>query len=195
MRGIVVSGGGSSDFLAYASLAVALAAFVFTAYWSRRTERRLHLDEYWFRQLVAPKCIVPIMEFHDAWLAKMERIDFPLPPDALRELVSEYQRARVGVLDGAWISKIFTGDFYANCSEALDAIEDSLVDNLHKVATGAKDATAARAELRILLGEMIVRVLARAAEIHGGNHRPVSLSSGNLLQRLCLKLGFRVERA
>jgi len=199
MRGIVISGGGgSTEYVAYASMLVSLLVFIFTIYWSRRSERRAHLDDYWFKQLIVPKCIAPVADFHDEWMSKIDSANSSMDRDAITRFISEFQLKRSKLQEGAWISRIFAGNYYDFCCQQLDGVEDALVDSLHKMSTGVLDETRLRADVRLALGSAVVEILANAANIHGGNYRPVRVGprmSGlnGVLAKFGLSLS-RVER-
>ncbi len=190
MRGIVISGAGSSgDLLAYASLLVSMLTLMFTAYWSRRSERRSHLDEYWFKQLVSPKCVEPVVQFHDRWMSNLALEIRADDRGWVENFLSKFHDERGALQEGAWVSRIFAGDYYDYCCSQMDSVEDAFVESIYRMSTGVQQIAATRSDMRSALGDATVQILAHAARIHGGNYAPVgqpdSLSTGKgLMSRL-----------
>jgi hypothetical protein len=174
MDGIFVSQEtGNQGWISLVSLAVALAAVIWTAYWNRRSERRGYLDEYWFRQIVAPKCINPILGFHDAWLARVDSLNRNKVNQAsVQSLLSDFQKEKSVVLNSTWVARIFSTGFYARCCELLDAAEDTFAIELGAVLVSRQVLSQAQASMKVSLADASVGILQEAAKIHGGALRP-----------------------
>lgn len=175
MDGSIVSNGASgSDMLAWGGLAIAALALLLTAYWNRRSEKRLFLDEFWFRQVVAPKCIAPVIEFHDGWLAKVDSLDASdTDAKSLQALMSELQRTRLTIEHSAWITRIFSGTYYVEACRTLDLVEDSFAQELLVGVLGkGNNLSVAKSAIKASLSDSAVHILAIAATIHGGNLKP-----------------------
>lgn len=172
-RIVIAQGGTGPDMTSWVSLAVALAALLWTAYWNRRSEKRGYLDEYWFRQIVAPKCINPILGFHDGWLAKVESINgAQLSQLFVQNLLSDFQKEKSVVLNLTWVARIFSSGFYAKCCEFLDSVEDTFADELGRVLVSRQALSQAQASMKASLADASVGILQEAAKIHGGTLSP-----------------------
>ena len=106
-------------------------------------------------------------------MSKIDSANSSMDRDAIKRFISEFQLKRSKLQEGAWISRVFAGNYYDFCCQQLDRVEDVLVDGLHKMSTGAINETRLRADARLVLGGAVVEILANAANIHGGNYRPV----------------------
>lgn len=189
MRSIVVTDGGSNA-IAWASFALALCAFAFSVYWSKRTEKRLSLDEYWFRQIVAPKCVTPIIEFHDYWLAELARIENdPFDLERSKEVIDALQRHKNKIENSVWVVRIFSPKFQKTCYEEFEVLEDSFAQQFGDVAFHGKDLSEACSSLRQSLGNIAVKLLARTADLHGSALKPQKEQGTSLWRRTAGTLG------
>ena len=184
MRTVVVTEGGT-ELIAWGSFALALCAFAFSVYWSRRTERRLSLDEYWFRQIVAPKCVSPIIEFHDYWLAELSKIESAtLNIKLYRQTIGTLQTQKSALENSVWIVRMFSPDFQQSCYKELEGLEDAFASKLGAVVLNGADMDEACSALRQHVSESAVTLLSRAAHIHGNALKPRGKLGTSWLKRL-----------
>lgn len=162
-----------ADWTSWASLVVAAFALGFTIYWSRRTERRMYLDEYWFRQVVAPKCVNPVIEFHDVWLLRIGSLTgTKIDLDEFQNLMGDLQAHKSSLENSVWITRIFSKTFFLECSKNLERVEDSFADELGNVLLKKSSLEAAQSALKASVGDAAVSILANAAKIHGNVKAP-----------------------
>ena len=167
----IVTGNSDWDPLPWVSLLVGIGAVVFTIYWNFRAERRAYMDEYWFRQIVAPKCVDPILAFHESWSLKVRNLDASLDIESVKKLLFDFQLDKALVLDGTWVSRIFSRTFYSDCCNALDEVEDVFAVELGRLVLDGNRLSAVHVRLRDSLGSASARVLFLAAQIHDGKLR------------------------
>lgn len=168
-RIIIAEGASGVEATVWVSLLLAFGTLVWTAYWNRRTERRAYLDEYWFRQVVAPKCISPILALHDDWLSKIDNMPKASWGQSLVQgMIADFQKDMSQLLNSVWIARIFSSDFYSDCCNYLYAVEDSFANEFGHVLVGTQQVSLAKEAMKQSLGDASVRMLSRAASIHGG---------------------------
>lgn len=167
MENVVITEGSGAT--SWVSLFIAALALGITIYWNKRSERRSYLDAYWFRQVVAPKCIDPVLGFHDSWLRQLERLnDTPVDAAFATDMLSRFQREKSALLDATWVAQIFSLNFYRDACLLLDEAEDAFAANLGEVVLGRRQLSQAQAAMKKALADAAVGVLAEAAHIHDG---------------------------
>lgn len=172
------------DVTALVSLFIAVIALISTFYWNRRVERRSYLDEFWFRQVVAPNCIDPVIKFHGCWVDRIDGIrSGKVDANFIRRFVSDFQLAKSTVLDSSWVAKIFSKVFYEKSCRYLDKTEDVFAEQLAAVLINRQSLSQAQAEMKAILGDASVGILSEAAAIHGGRLKPQKLKTRNWFGR------------
>ena len=172
-KSIVFQSGSSSDEAAWIALAVALLTLVLTSYWNWRAERRSFLDEFWFRQIIAPKCVDPIMDFHREWLIKIDAINTnSISVKFVKGILSDVQKDMTAVSDSAWIAGMFSSIYYGKCCESLDVVEDVFATELGKLVVSANNIEAAKSSMKKSIGDAAVKILSEAATMHGSKLKP-----------------------
>jgi hypothetical protein len=127
----VQTGAAGPDVTAVVALVVSAMAFAASWYWSRRAEKRSYLDQFWFREVMAPGCFTAVMTFRDTTIAHLntyvgQKVDGSL----LKSVVNQAQSGVASIIDAMWVARIFRGKFYADGSEAIQKIEDVLASSL-----------------------------------------------------------------
>jgi hypothetical protein len=170
MDTLVIGGSSSStDFIAVLALLVSIVSVIATVILSRRQEKRGYMDEFWFREIFAPSCVTPIIDFRAKWEQRLAAVgDASINQKKGKELVNEIGSDCAALLQKVWVAKLFEGDFYAFCEEELDQMEDEFAQVLGaaQLRSGkVKGVTAPTITEGITV--VCARILQRAASIHG----------------------------
>lgn len=169
----VTEGSSALDVIAIGTLVVAILALLWTAYWNRRSERRSYLDEFWFRQVVAPKCIDPVLSLNDVWAARVDNVTAANVTHAfVMRFLSDFQNDKAKVIGATWVSRIFKSGFYARCCDSLDQVEDVFAREFDNIVTGRQSLDQAKASMKFALGGAAIDILSDAAKMHGGTLQP-----------------------
>lgn len=162
-------GASSSDAIALGALVVSIFSIAVSFFLSRRQERRGYMDEFWFREVFAPSCVEPLIEFRAIWEKKLSAIGSGGVERSLgQSFVDSLGGDIADLLRKIWIARIFDGDFYSACEEEMEKLEDVFAEKLG----AAQWATASRRapvmpELVDCVTAACSRLLQRAAEMHG----------------------------
>lgn len=140
MTQLTIQGGGDTDPVALVSLVISLFALCASWYWSSRAEKRSYLDQFWFREVMAPGCFRSVMKFRDDTISRLNAcVGQKVDGEMLKRLVNEAQVDVAAIIDSMWVAKIFRGKFYRNGSEAIQKVEDILAESLGKLLGSSAD--------------------------------------------------------
>ncbi|HEL3007235.1 TPA: hypothetical protein UM358_001041 [Stenotrophomonas maltophilia] len=168
MRNIVIGNTGGVEPVSLVALVVSLLTLAFTVYWNFRSERQSYSDSYWFRTVVGPKCVEPIIAFRDCWSAKFAAVEGCISIDEYRAIVGEFQVDKAKLEDSLWISRIFGPKIFKECSSLLEQLEDSLADKLARLIVADAGKGRVAADLANQLMNCSVGMLSSIAKTHSG---------------------------
>jgi len=166
---VINEGSSSSDIIAIGALLVSIISVAATVMLNRRQEKRSYMDEFWFREIFAPSCVLPVIAFRAKWEAELTELGGTSIDEAKgSELVDQIGVDATGLLQRVWIAKLFDGDFYAFCASELEHIEDGFLNTLS--AAHLRPASGRRSPAAALTDQVTAtcaRILQRAATLHG----------------------------
>lgn len=126
----VVIESSSSGFVDLAGWITALAVFIgllWNIYWSRISAKNAHRHEFWFKRVIAPRCIEPIINLYNDYIINLHSRFFQEDSSReMRKFIHEFQNAKNKVIGEVWISNIFDQNYYNLCCRCLDDVEDAL---------------------------------------------------------------------
>lgn len=167
MKNLVINEASSADgILSLLAVVVSVGALVFTVYWNFRAEKQGYTDSYWFRVVVGPKCVEPIVAFRDKWNVRVAELQSEMSLERYRSIVGELQVDRAALEDSLWISKIFGPTIFSECTAVLDSLEDSFANKLVKLIVMQGTVGRVSTDLSNDILTSSVKMLASIAKIH-----------------------------
>jgi hypothetical protein len=122
---------GAASLLATFSLIIALFSLGYTIYSGRRRERRAYLDEFWFRQIIAPSCVDPTLVLRKKWNPQLQGlVNKKLTKANCQNLTRQLQDEIDAAIDSAWVASLFEGDLYEGVERALESINDDIAKTI-----------------------------------------------------------------
>lgn len=98
-----------------------------------RKERRLSVeDEFWFRTVIVPLCVDPLIEFIE-WSTKefrdLETGDGEEKPAAYRKALEQFQKRKEATLARFLMLQSLDGEIYPGVADRLDRIDDTVTEH------------------------------------------------------------------
>jgi hypothetical protein len=124
-EGTVASGGDAV--LASWSFVIALLSLLWTALWSWWTFKRGHIRDYWFKEVIAPRTVVPLLAFSEEWLVRIRALQGSTDGAHAAQELGVFGEAKDKLLAQIWISKFLFEKLYSETCDQFDVVEDSLV--------------------------------------------------------------------
>ncbi len=118
------------DPTALVALLVAIATLGWTIYWERTSARRRLIDEYWYRQIVGPNCVTPIIDFLNSWIDRLPELGVAPSVTKVDEAYEAFCAEKNVLLSKLWLSKLFSDSFYEDAEQAFDDVEDVFAQEL-----------------------------------------------------------------
>lgn len=163
----IVGGEAGVDPVALSALLLSLFAAGW-AVWNEFTGyRRKQADEYWYRGVFSPNCVMPLIEFLNDHLEGLQSIDVgKIGPDRARQFCEDFAGRKESLLSKLWVSQLFSSDYYSIACGRLDDIEDEMAQKFGGWAVKPSSATGRDLEaLRDSAIAGVAEVLAAAANI------------------------------
>jgi len=172
---LIQEGSSSSDVFALAALVVSIISVVATVLLSRRQERRGYMDEFWFREIFAPSCVMPLIEFRAKWEKNLSAVgNSNIGHSVGQKFVDAMGEDVAEILQKIWIARVFNGDFYGFCEVELEHLEDAFAKKLGAAQWQKAAAPVPVApELVDCVTSVCARLLQRTAVMHGEGLRIV----------------------
>ncbi len=171
MNEVTISGENVQGIMGWIAIAIALSSLIWTFHSNRRTERRSYRDNYWFREVLAPSCLNPVLALRETWRVKIHSL-FGVSIDGalLRTFVSDLQSETAALIASMWVARIFDGTFYQSAATALGKIEDAVTNIMFEYLKRGLPCDQSGVDKMVdALTEQCLMVLQFAATLHASN--------------------------
>jgi hypothetical protein len=164
---LLIGAPAGADPTAWVALLLSVSVFAWTIWNEYASARRRQADEYWYRRILGPNCIEPLVEFLNDHINRLQLINVgSLTAEASRDFCADFAQRKEALLAKLWISRLFSADYYDFACRRLDDVEDIMSSTFGSWLV--KPAVAAQGDLVELREQAITRVtevLAMAAKI------------------------------
>lgn len=174
----IVSGERSGvDIVACVALLISIGTLVWTIWNEYSSVQRRRADEYWYRQVLGPNCIEPLVKLLNDHIDDLQRVDTEkLTIEESRNFEAKFCFRKEELIAKLWLSHLFSASYYQLASDELDGIEDGMAGKFGAWFYSAKaDRQADMLSLREDAIRRVTHILANAADMRlrsfGGTSR------------------------
>lgn len=155
MSSIMLVSEQDADLVAWLALVVAFITLAWTIYWERVSARRRQIDEYWYRQIVGPNCVEPIIAFLNKWIDELLVHGANPPAATLDAMYTTFCTEKESLLSKLWLSKLFSNSFYDEAEETFDQVEDVFAEELTRSHAHANKPTLSPGNVQVVREKLI----------------------------------------
>ena len=106
--------------------------FLWSLYQRRLDRERSIVDEFWYRTIILPICLKPLVDLISEYIDRLHKIDgstlLPMIMPTLRDLALEFGVDKNRVLGRFLLLSAFEEEIYRKIGETLDALEDDITE-------------------------------------------------------------------
>lgn len=148
--------GGGVDPVACLALIVSIGTLGWTVWCEFTGAGRRRADEYWYRSVLAPNCIEPLIDLMNEYVAALATLNTDMTFEESQAFCDSFAQKKERLLARLWISKLFSSEYYDQACLELDHIDDFFVQTFGAFFMRGKSAE--QIDFSSLRDEAIARI-------------------------------------